>query len=293
MIEFQESSEPFSLDFSEPEEVSTNELLKAGLFTGIIRELTNEDYHAAHEYLSFSGAKAFAKAPAYYPAYLRKENEETPARRIGTGVHMRVLEPNRFSTGIVTVTNRVTKENKERIAQAEAEGKWVLNVKEYDQICKMSDSILKDPLAASLLKGGVAESSIFWKDAKSGVNLKCRPDYLRDDGVIVDLKTYGEDMDDDALMRQVMKMKYHYQSAMYLDGVGQLLGRELNMFAHVFVGDEDPYLVRVIVLNDAALDKARFDLDELFQRFAECKAKNVWPGFNSGITEVTLPDWAW
>lgn len=284
--------EPFTIDFSEPEESAALDAVRSGSFIGIYEDLPNEVYHSSPG-LSFSGLKEFAKTPAHYQAYLRRDHEETPAQRIGTGVHMRVLEPKRFLTDVVTVTNRVTKENKERIAQAEAEGKWVLNSKEYDQINRIGDSVERDPIVKSLLVGGKPEQSVFWKDPATGILLKARPDYLRPDGVVVDLKTYGLDMDSRSLEKHSYKMSYHLQSRHYLNGVNHVLGLQSNLFAHVYIATEDPYLVRVVVLNDAALEKAQTDIEPLLEAYKQCLKSNNWPGYPTGIDEITIPDFGW
>lgn len=292
MSEYQESYESFGHNFSEPEEATERDAVMSGKFTGIIEGLSNEDYHKAPG-LSFSGLKEFSKTPAHYQAYLRRESEDTPARRLGTGVHMRVLEPNRFLTDVVTVPNRLSKENKERVAQAEAEGKWVLTSKEYDQINRIGDAVLKNTLVQQFLSGGKAEQSVFWTDPSTGILLKCRPDYLRPDGVTVDLKTF-DDLDDEAIRRQIYRMKYHWQSAHYLAGVNHALGIENNtMFAHLFIQTDDPYLCRIVLLNDASLEKSEEEIAPFREGFKHCLKTNTWPGYPDDISETSIPDFAW
>ena len=46
--------------------------------------------------LSFSSCKAFSQSPAHFVAYKERKQHETPAMRLGTAVHMAVLEPEKF-----------------------------------------------------------------------------------------------------------------------------------------------------------------------------------------------------
>ena len=53
----------------------------------------------------------------------------------------------------------------------------------------MANSLLKNSLALSLLKSdGYVEASIFWEN-EEGMKFRCRPDFMRNDGLLVDLKT--------------------------------------------------------------------------------------------------------
>jgi hypothetical protein len=256
-----------------------------------ITEEENESYHSSVG-LSFSGLKQLSKTPAHYIASRSRDDEETASQRLGTLVHMAILERDRFRSSVVAIEgHRGKKDVKEEIAHAEMNGKYVCKPDEYMATIKMADAILLNPSAEKLLTGGAAERSIRWRDPETGVLLKCRPDYLRDDGIVVDLKTFN-DLNEDNLQRHILKSKYHWQSRFYLDGVNQVLGLKSNMFAHIFI-DTEAYVSRVVVLDDASLEKAETLIRPLIQLYSECLKNDVWPGYPPEILTTSIPSWAW
>lgn len=258
-----------------------------------ISEESHESYLAGPG-LSFSGLKEFRKTPAHYLASKSRESEETASQRLGTLAHMAILEFDRFKKTVKAIDgHRGKTEVKAAIASAEAEGWYVCKPDEYQDAMRMAKAVLNDPDAKALLSNGVAERSIRWTDPETGVMLKCRPDYLRNDGIVVDLKTY-DDLSESNVQRQIHKMLYHWQSAHYLNGVnGALKLKERStMFAHIFV-DTKAFVCRVFVLDDASLEKANSEIRPLINAYAECLKTNNWPGYPQGIVTTSLPSYAW
>lgn len=258
---------------------------------GIKAGVSNEVYHSGPG-LSCSGLKQFAKTPAHYLAYRLRESEETASQRLGTLAHMAVLEPERFERDIaVNDENRNSNAFKAFRAEAEASGKYVCKTSEYEAAAAMRDGVYRCQAARKLLSGGKAEQTIRWRDPETGVLLKCRPDYLRPDGVVVDIKTFA-DLSKDSLERQIERMRYHWQSAFYLDGVNTAMGTNSTMFAHLFV-DTEAFIARVVVLEDEVLEKAQREIVPLVDSYAECMRSNLWTGYPDEILTVSLPDYVW
>lgn len=257
---------------------------------GVLDE-ENEDYHASVG-LSFSGVKQLAKTPAHYIASRMRDDDETASQRLGTLVHMAILEPIRFKASVVAIEgHRGRTDVKAAIAEAEAQGKYVCKPEEYEVTWKMAEAILLNPSAKGLLTGGQAEKSIRWRDPKTGVLLKCRPDYLRPDGIIIDLKTF-DDLSEANIQKQIVKMKYHWQSAFYLAGVNQVLNLKSKMFVHIFI-DTKAFVSRVVVLDDASIENAEMSIQPLIETYAECLKKNTWTGYPGDILTTSLPSWGW
>lgn len=159
----------------------------------------NADYHR-HAAISASHLKEIERSPQHYWARFvdpnRIEPTPTPAMQLGTAVHAQILELNRFDE-IVAVApegiDRRTKVGKESWAafESEAKGKVVISRDDAAIVSAMGRAVFSHPAAAMLLAfKGKAETSWFWTDEKTGLECKCRPDWLLDDGsVIVDLKT--------------------------------------------------------------------------------------------------------
>jgi hypothetical protein len=288
------------------------EQIKKGEFLGIADEIPIETYHKAPG-LSSTGLKEMAVAPARYKAAIAEPMEETAEMRIGTLTHIAVLEPHRFDRDTVLIegSGNATKV-KEAIAEAEQAGKVVIRKpEERSQVMGMADAILSHPRATRLLSGGKAEQSCFALDPATGVLVKCRPDYLRlKERVISDLKTTSSAylMDLETVQRKLIHdRKNHWQSAWYLEILSALTGETWNHFAHICVGREAnlyqngklTFPVRVVLLDDASLEKARFEYREdykgrrLMDEYAQCLKTDQWPGFTTEIETVNLPPYAW
>ena len=258
--------------------------------SGIFGNIPNADYHAK-DGLSSSGLSRLAQSPAHYLAYKQNPPEQTKAMRIGSGVHAAVLEDG-FNTGLIIRGPGGTRANgafKEFAKQHP--DKIVLTEDDYQEVEHIAEKVLRHDLANELLRGGKAEQSAFWVDEATGVLCKCRPDYLRNDGLVIDLKT-SSDASPEAFQRSIMSYKYHWQSAWYLDGLSKLLGKRLENFVHLVVETEAPYGVAVYVLDNGSLDKARDDIATLIKRYADCLHTGEWPGYDTRIQNISLPHWA-
>lgn len=264
---------------------------------GLVPEMTNEDYHKTAA-LSSSGLKELDRSPAHYQAYLKRDMAPSEAMKLGSGVHSLFLEPTLFPKlyarrpdGIKLNTNA----GKEAFAkfQADNPGKTILEGDAYDSLDGMLNSILSHKTALSLLSGGRAEQSIFWTDQATGVQCKCRPDFLRDDGIVVDLKTTGKGADMRSFQRALVDNKYHLQSAHYLEGVSQVLKEPVDTFVHLVIETTAPFAIGIYTLDDATLSFARKRIDELLAIYVECQRKNEWPSYSDQIQDVSLPSWAW
>lgn len=271
---------------------------------GIISDMPEAEYHQAPA-MSYGGLKLMNTTPLDY--FLDRsepweDSEGSPALRLGKFAHLLILEPERFANEIVLVdVDRRTKAGREILDDLKSRGKRAISPDELESAEGMARSVASHEKAGPLLQGGEAEPSIFWRDPQTGVLCKCRPDYLRlKDGVVVDLKTVGPrmgqskaDLSEKALMSAIHNFKYHWQSGWYLDGVNTLLPTPTTMFAHIFVGTTKPYHVQVGVLNDASLEKARFDYRPILEHYAECLRADHWPAYPPEILALAVPDWSW
>ena len=161
--------------------------------------MDNNAYHA-HPAISKSHLDQVARSPLHYwAAFLdpaRQQREATPAMQIGSAVHTHVLELDQWDARYVTAPEGIDRRTK--VGKAEWEvfttastGRTVLTKADADLVMRMGRSVFGHPAAAMLLNmPGKAETTHMWTDAATGLQCKCRPDWLTDDGrLIVDLKT--------------------------------------------------------------------------------------------------------
>jgi exodeoxyribonuclease VIII len=263
--------------------------------------MDNADYHR-HAAVSKSHLDQVARSPLHYWArYLdpnRIEPEPTPAMQVGTAVHTHVLELDQWDQRYVVMPDGIDRRTKQGKAEWDAfstasSGRTVLSKADAEQVMRMGQAVYGHPAAALLLKQlpGKAETTHMWTDADTGLQCKCRPDWLTDDGsLIIDLKT-TEDASPKGFEKSIGNWRYHVQAAWYLHGLEQATGIRPEQFIFICVEKKPPYAVAVYAaaseMIDAGWAAAQRDLEVL----ATCKAANAWPGYSEQIEIISLPPW--
>jgi exodeoxyribonuclease VIII len=256
-------------------------------------QLTNAEYHSLPA-VSKSHLDLIARSPRHYwHRYLNPEAvppEPTPAMVVGSAVHTRALEPDRYELeyAVAPAIDRRTKAGKEawEAFQADAKGKTVLTAEQHELSAAVAAAVREHPAAALVLgKPGACEQSYQWTDETTGEVCKCRPDWLSECGrLVVDLKT-TDDASPAAFQRSVQKFRYHVQAAWYLRGLGA------EQFVFIAVEKAPPYLVGVYVATPEMVAAGGRVADRDLARLAECRAANAWPGYGDEIQPIDLPRW--
>jgi hypothetical protein len=261
--------------------------------------MNNTDYHA-HAAISKSHLDQVAKSPLHYWARYLDPNrvvpEPTPAMAIGSAVHTHVLELDQWDARYVSAPDGIDRRTKAGKAEweaftAAATGRTVLPKADADLVMRMAQSVFSHPAAAMLLAlPGKAETTHMWTDAATGLECKCRPDWLTDDGrLLVDLKT-TEDASR-GFAKSIAQWRYHVQASWYLDGIEQATGTRPEQFLFLCVEKKAPYAVAVYAADAemiaAGAQTAARDLNVL----ATCKAAGAWPGYSDQIEPISLPPW--
>lgn len=263
----------------------------------VVRGMSNADYHA-HPALSKSQLQEFLVCPAnYYGLYLdpnrRPSKDETAGQRAGTLLHTLVLEPETFDEryAIGPDVNRNTKEWKAFAASVPA-GVTTLKPGEYLEGKLQADNLRKQSEVFELLDSGEAETSIFWIDEETGLELRCRPDWLHETPagwIVLDLKTGPAEPW--AFASQCARMGYDIQAAMYSEGVERATGKPVIAFLFGVVETTEPYLSMCGVLDDDSFAAGKRKFREGINQFAKCKERGEWPGFE-GVQLIRLPGYA-
>lgn len=278
---------------------------------GIYDNITNEEYHAGPGE-SKSLLDLVRRSPAHYAARMEPANDNerapTPAQMIGTAFHALLLEPEDFAASYVVAPkfDRRTKEGKAGAEAFEAQhaGKQLLTQDQWDQLHRMRDAVMAHPAANALLTGapGVAERSVYWRDPVTGLLCRCRPDFWREDGILVDVKT-TEDASAEAFARSIAGWRYHVQHPFYLDGINTMRDQArvdvAQAKAFVFLAVEKSARVvngvalgvAVYVLDNESVELGRVEARQDLERIAECKRTGVWPGYGDKIQPLSLPRW--
>lgn len=252
----------------------------------IIQQMPAAEYHA-HPAVSKSLLDKIALSPMHARAYLDGVRQEpTAVMEFGTALHTAALEPDRFAEEYrIFDGDRRTKAGKEAYEAMRASGKTIISAADFDAVTAMVANIRQHPTASTLLLDGIAEASVFWTDRLAGVDCKCRPDWLRNDGICVDLKT-TDNASPTAFARSVVNYRYHVQAAHYMTGT------DAERFVFIALEKKPPYAVAVYELDVAALlEGERLRVRDL-ERYASCAEFNVWPGYSPQIQTLELPAWA-
>ena len=155
----------------------------------------------------------------------------------------------------------------------------------------VAEAIRKNPVADKLLKGGKSEESYFWTDSVTGIECKCRPDYLRPDGIVVDLKT-TENASPEKFVKSAYDYRYYVQAWWYLHGLKQC-GIDAHDFIFIAVEKKPPYAVCVYAADDLMLQLGEREAVENLRTYAECEKSGIWYGYEKEpeIHSLSLPDW--
>jgi hypothetical protein len=278
----------------EADEIGSALEIVAADFKGVIHDLSAEIYHRIPR-VSNSGLSHLLKSPSHYNAWTLQKPEQTAAQELGNLVHLAILEPQKFylSYAKAPECDRRTKEGKAlwESALAKNAGKSLLKQDEFERIEAIMEKVYSHPRASSLLKNGRAEDSFFWEDSELGVACKARADYLRNDGVLIDVKT-TESAGHRDFQRAVGTWNYHRQVAFYTDGIAEATGQEIGHCVLMAVEKTYPYEVALYVLDEDAINRGRAQVEKLMDVYAKCVRENSWPGYPSEIQPLCLPEWA-
>jgi hypothetical protein len=270
--------------------------LKAPTQPGVY-DIPADVYHADKNSLSNSGAKLLL--PPSCPAKFRYEQDHgRPPKKefdFGQAAHQMVLG---VGPGIVVV-NKTDWRSKSAQAERDAaylDGAIPLLARDYKRVVAMAKALREHPVARLLFAegSGLPEQSLYWVDRPTGVLRRARPDWLPHHGggrlIIPDYKS-AQDASTAAAEKAMFEFGYFRQAPWYEDGA-RALGADDVAFVLVFQEKAPPYLVNVVEPAAIAKRIGRELNRRALEKFAECTAAGVWPGYGDDIKSASLPPWA-
>lgn len=237
------------------------------------------------------------------PAHARHEqiepSQSTEAQDVGSAWHAAVLEPERFEDLVQKAPTPYRRSNAEKAAwgqiAAEHPRAMILRPQDYEDVRGMVDAIWENPTAAEYLRGlQKREVAVVWQDEETGLLCKALLDGFGTHpsgwSVIVDLKS-AIDASREGFRRAVAKFGYHYQAAFYLDGLDALAPRP-RQFVFLVQEHRPPFCSAVYELSPESIEEGRRRIRQALVTYAECKKRDVWPGYPHRLRQVILPPWA-
>lgn len=283
-----------------------------------IEGLSNETYHTAPEYadyISSTQLKKYAVSPLAFKHSLDHPMEQTDSMRLGSLFHSAMemyAKGKTIDDWLDTIAvfnppvNPKTEQPYGATTKAYTEAyQQFLTDNQGKQICTAQERATVDDMVGSLVtaRGGKtaeqvrkllkwskeAEVSYFLTDDE-GIRLKVRPDLLTN-GKLVDWKTTSGDLDEESVVRAIIKYRYDVSLSMYQHAIHEATGKWLVPIL-VFVQSKPPYDCIMVDISewcyryDAELDMVSagigaMEFRNLLDIHTRCVKENRWPGAES------------
>ncbi len=235
-----------------------------------------------------------------------KRKTATSAMIFGQAFHCAILEPMIFEDHFAILPddldalNKNTKKYKEGLAEfrasqllANGDPKDILTQAEGVMIERMAESVFNHPIAVDLLSRVThVEEPFYWRDESLDVDCRCKPDFVTSDGIVGDLKTTRDRLDD-WHAQSAVKFRYDVQQVHYSEGA-RANGIDVKDFLFVVVEKQAPYSCAVLGFHpediEAAFSEWRMDLGT----YAACLRSGKWPAAFAKQKDVVrryLPTW--
>lgn len=252
--------------------------------------MTNHEYHLDSA-ISKSDLDLIHKNPAYFQYCKQNPRIQTVSMLLGSVVHKLVLEHEDFDNefAVMPKIDKRTKAGKieyEAFLEANTD-KDIVDSETYETACKIAESVRNHPIASKLLTNGKAEQSFFWK--RDEIRCKCRLDWLRNDGIVVDLKTTS-DASPEGFTKSASNFRYYVQAAWYLEGLKRN-GINAENFIFIAVETVAPYQVCVYAADDTFLKLGETESTEDFEKYKKCVETQNFEGYETKIHSLSLPAW--
>lgn len=295
--------------------------------------------YLAHEGESSSLLKEALKSPRHY---LFAKNEEVKPRNtdhfeLGTFCHQAILEPSKFEKVIMEPKNNRGQINgvcnlivfycdllgipqdadlsvlklqglKDKVRELEARAQnegYTFIGEEYHRIIrviKASYNTYGGGILPKLMQFVKTETSMYGKDASTGLKVKIRPDGLlleENFGVnaILSVKTTCA-TSVEAFMRDCAKFRYELAEGMYLKVASEITGRKFTATVMIMAQTVIPYQVAVFYWDAEDLEVGKYKYQQAMDIVKQCRDANSWPGFDAkaeagayGIIQCKLPEY--
>lgn len=163
------------------------------------------------------------------------------------------------------------------IAAQRAVKMTVLTPDDVEDVRGMAVALGRNSLMQAGILSGLVERSMFWRDKKTGVWLKSRPDVISTaSGDFADLKTTQSVLGADT-QKSIDNFGYHMQAALVVEGAMDL-GLPVSSFSLVWVEKKRPYSVRVQTLIDDDIILGAKQNRSMIDLFNTCFTAKHWPG---------------
>lgn len=277
---------------------------KAGLITdgvsthqsAMIPNMSSHDYRQAVG-VNASLLAEVNRSPRHAHSYLTEGGrKETNAMKIGTLLHLFVLEPDKARNAFVVRPDKWdswrSKDSQQWQAEQELAGRCVLIPGEKNHLLGMINSACRCPDLIKMIEESQTEVSFFapWTYGYT-IQRKARVDIFPAGNGLLDLKTCVSASKRD-FENAIEDRLYHMRAAFYLDAC-RALGYDKVHFVFVAIEKTPPYECVLYKLSQKYIQDGRKTWMELAQKFMDCAANDKWPGYfpDGSVQEIDVPKW--
>lgn len=257
---------------------------------GLHSDIPEAEYHSDGRSLSSTGAKTLLyRGPRAY-RWAQDHPVHKDAYDMGSVVHALVLGVGDYE--VILADSWRTKSAQEEREAARSAGRTPILAKDFEAAAAMRDAVYASPLAAGILSEGRPEVSAWGTDPETGILMRGRLDWLRDE-TVVDLKTSAKPTHPCEFERTAWTLGYHLQAAWYLRLL-ELAGEEPRPYLWVVLDKNAPHETYVYQASADLLERGREDVDRALRLYADCLARDTWPGLadDQEIHQLDAPAWA-
>lgn len=251
------------------------------------RKLARLSKHDSDEYVRNPFAYFKRKEAGYH-------REPTEAMKLGTALHMKVLEPELFEQTYVAVPESIkVRRGKEWDAFVQAnEGKECLRLSQYVQISAMASALTSFEPNKPIFEATPREwrevvllSELLDIPIKSKVDMICP-----EKGIIVDVKT-ASDASPEAFARQCAEFAYDVQAAWYAMNA-EANGLNIKQICFFVVENEFPYVTGTYTFDRESPFVMAGEM-EVKRRLSNYSLDLAFPDMETGwdVHDLELPSW--
>ena len=256
---------------------------------GLHEGLSNHDYHRSSG-VGSTGLKRILVSPAHF-RYPNPFNA-TRAKEIGSAIHCRILESDRWETDYKVVECDARTSALYKAACKDFPKERVLTSVEYENVLGMQKGVLRNRHCRELIEApGRYELSLFTTDPITGVAVKVRYDKLTDSGMPCDLKKCQKAGRDD-FSRTINNYGYHVSAALYMDAWEWQFGEKLDVMRWIAVEEQSPHAALRYKPDADALMIGRALYREALELYANCLDSDEWPSYEDDEEDIGLPNYA-
>lgn len=263
-----------------------------------------EEYHA-HSAIGSSMIRAYMASPlGYYRKYVERSEADDAGRpaRVGNLVHTLLLEDDQLPEEYAVYPGPVRRGKKYESFLEEHAGKVILIASELEDARQMARAIRepRSPVAdfardLLLETSGFAEVSHFWTDPETGLELKCRWDWLAltaGERFSSDLKCWNV-VAGSGFERAAHQRRLGIQRALYRRGYLDKFGVEPSKDVIVAILNKSPWDVHVHLTAEEELQESDLELGMALRQLKNSMDTDEWFSEEQmEIREWRRPAWA-